>query len=256
MPGSWPIGAWTTTAASWRPRRSPRSSSSSSTCIRSRPRRIDRGSASTSWSRRSTSAVRRWSGPAAKNHANVAIVTSPARYDAVLAALAGEGGVAARPALGTGRRGLPPHRGVRRPDRRGAAAPDGDRRRAAPGRARPARRVRSVPAHPDDRPRQGRDPALRREPAPAGGALPAPGCRGRRPVRLGRATPPGQGPELQQRPRRGRGGGAGGHPARRRLRHRQAHQPVRRRRTTDPAGRLGGRPGRRLRCRPSAGSSG
>ena len=30
---------------------------------------------------------------AAKNHANVAIVTSPARYDAVLAALAGEGGV-------------------------------------------------------------------------------------------------------------------------------------------------------------------
>ena len=30
---------------------------------------------------------------AAKNHANVAIVTSPARYDAILAALAGDGGV-------------------------------------------------------------------------------------------------------------------------------------------------------------------
>ena len=42
-------------------------------------------------SSRSTSAARRWSGPAAKNHATVAVVTSPARYPEVLAALADGG---------------------------------------------------------------------------------------------------------------------------------------------------------------------
>ena len=126
---------------------------------------------------------------AAKNHANVTIVTSPARYEAILAALAGEGGVplGLRSALA-----IEAFRHTAAYDARIAAelpAPHGDRRGAAAGRARPARGVRSVPAHPDDRPRQGRDPALRREPAPTGRALPAPGC-GRSTARSPRASRP------------------------------------------------------------------
>ncbi len=85
---------------------------------------------------------------AAKNHASVAIVTSPTRYEAVLAALEGEGSVPARPSLGTRRRGVPAHRRLRRPDRRRAARPDGRRRDRAAGRARAAGRVRSVPVDP------------------------------------------------------------------------------------------------------------
>ena len=82
---------------------------------------------------------------AAKNHASVAIVTSPARYDAVLARArarrSGGGGAPLRP----GRRGLPPHRRLRRPHRRRAARPDGRGGRAAcrTSRAFPARPTRT-----------------------------------------------------------------------------------------------------------------
>ena len=58
---------------------------------------------------------------AAKNHANVAIVTSPARYDAVLEAVRDGGARPRRPAGGPRDRGVPPHGGLRRADRRGAA---------------------------------------------------------------------------------------------------------------------------------------
>ena len=83
---------------------------------------------------------------AAKNHASVAIVTDPGRYDAVLAALDAEGGDPGRPAGGPGRRGVPPHRRLRRPDRRGAA-PSGWRPRAwrsptSPGCRAPPTRTR------------------------------------------------------------------------------------------------------------------
>ena len=71
---------------------------------------------------------------AAKNHASVAIVTSPARYPAILAAIAEEGSVPAGPAGGAGHRGVRPHGRVRRPDRRGAAAADGGRRRGPAAR--------------------------------------------------------------------------------------------------------------------------
>ncbi len=71
------------------------------------------------------------------------------------------------------------------------------------------------------------------------------------PFGVGTRTAPGQGALLQQRPRRGGGIGPRARPARPRRRHRQAHQPVRRRRTDDAHRRLGcgarGGPGQRLR---------
>ena len=116
---------------------------------------------------------------AAKNHANVAIVTSPGRYDAILAALAGDGGV------GDGLRAalaveafrhtaaydariaevLPPRMaaaGVPLPDEPGLPGADG-----------------SVSGEPHDLAREGRDASLRGEPPPARGPLPAPGERPR-----------------------------------------------------------------------------
>ena len=62
---------------------------------------------------------------AAKNHASVAIVTSPERYPAILAALAEEGSVPAGMRAAARDRGVPPHGRLRRTDRGGAAAPDG-----------------------------------------------------------------------------------------------------------------------------------
>ena len=120
---------------------------------------------------------------AAKNHANVAIVTSPARYDAVLAAIEARRARRRRAPRRAGRRSVPAHRRVRRPDRRGPADPPAGGAGAA-RRARAARGDGSVSAEPDDRAREGRVAALRGEPPPAGGPLPAPGERpGRRPVR-------------------------------------------------------------------------
>ena len=144
-----------------------------------------RASPSTSSSRRSTSAGRRWSGRRRRTTPTSPIVTSPARYDAILAR--------ARPAMAAsatrlraraGGRGLRAHRRVRRPDRRGPAAADGRRRRLVAGRAGPARAADPYPPTPHDRAREGRDASLRREPPPARGPLPAPGERPRRrPVR-------------------------------------------------------------------------
>ena len=134
---------------------------------------------------------------AAKNHASVAIVTSPARYDAVLAALDGA-------------------RRDRRPALRAALAVEAFRHTAAydariaaelPGRmAAAGRRPPDEPGLPgatDPYPasltiaaREGRDAALRREPAPAGGPLPAPGERPPTTARSRPARPPLQGKAL------------------------------------------------------------
>ena len=98
---------------------------------------------------------------AAKNHANVAVVVDPARYGEVLEALAGGGfTLAAAPAPGGG--GLRPHRVVRR----GGGFVDGQR-------ADRHQRRHRLPGVDRCHLGEGRGPALRREPAPAGGALPA-----------------------------------------------------------------------------------
>ena len=165
-PGRSPSRA-TTAGSSWT-RRSPRSSSWSSTSIRSPPRssgpgisidelieEIDIGG---------PSMVR----AAAKNHANVAIVTSPARYGDILAAL--EAARASTTACGARSRS----RRSRTPRRTTPGSP----RRCPGGWPRPDcidAAGRSVPGHPHDRPREGRHASLRREPAPAGRPLPAAG---------------------------------------------------------------------------------
>ena len=93
-----------------------------------------------------------------------------------------------------GRRGVPPHRGVRRADRGRAAGTHGRRGRR-----------RSLPRPPDDQPREGRHAALRRESASAGRPLSTgrPGADRRgRPLRDRSAATPGQAVVVQQRARR------------------------------------------------------
>ena len=129
---------------------------------------------------------------AAKNHANVAIVTDPARYGQVMEALQRGGGIP----LGL----------------RSALAADAFRhtaaydariaRRAAAAWPRPGSSCPTSPVCPAQRPvsaddhdhaGKGRDASLRGEPAPARGAVPA--CRRRdvgRPVRLDRAAARGK----------------------------------------------------------------
>ena len=104
---------------------------------------------------------------AAKNHPSVAIVTSPDRYDDVLPRRRRRR-LHARRAAAAGRRGVRPHRGVRRGGRRVDGAGAGRRPGRPAGRRSPAWRC--------DR---DRGAALRREPAPAGRALHAT-ARGRR----------------------------------------------------------------------------
>ena len=191
---------------------------------------------------------------AAKNHASVAIVTSPDRYEAVLAEIA-QGERRRGPPLGTRHRGVPAHRGLRRADRGGPPGADGRRRRRAARRSGPARRHGSVPADADRRAGEGRIAPLRREPAPAGGPLsPSGHDRDRRPVRDRCAAAPGQGPVLQQRARCVRRGGARSGVTRPGLRHRQAHEPVRRRRTALVPRRPGRRPSPAIRSPRSVGS--
>ncbi len=116
--------------------------------------------------------------------------------------------------------GLPPHRPLRRRDRRLLRPGRGARRQL-----RSSRDGRDVPLSPEPHVREGPGPALRREPAPAGRVLQRP--------RLdpllggGRAQAAGEGAFLQQHPRprrrlapgdRARGAG---------LRDRQAHEPLR-----------------------------
>ena len=82
---------------------------------------------------------------AAKNHASVAIVMDPARYDADPRRPRRGGRGPARPARRARRRGVPAYRRVRRPDRGGAAAsgwpPRAWRSRTSP--ACPVRRTRT-----------------------------------------------------------------------------------------------------------------
>ena len=98
---------------------------------------------------------------AAKNHAGVAVVVKPESYDAVCAELEETGGRDLRldPALAR-QRGLRPDRPLRRRDQPLVLA-----------------LLRGLPRAPRDRVREGARPRLRREPAPAGGAL----LGGRRP---------------------------------------------------------------------------
>ena len=96
---------------------------------------------------------------AAKNHPSVAVVTSPGGYDDVLAAVAGRR-LHPRPAAAARRRGVRAHRDVRRARRvlDGQRAHRHQRRHRLPGLDR-----RDLG--------EGARAALRREPAPAGGAL-------------------------------------------------------------------------------------
>ena len=146
---------------------------------------------------------------AAKNHASVAIVTSPARYPAILEALDAHGEVplALRSALAVEAyrhtAAYDARIAAELPARMAAAGIELPPDPGFPGAARP------VPAGAHGLAREGRHAALRREPAPAGRALPAHGPRaaaGRRAVRGRRAAAPGQGAQLQQRPRRVRRG--------------------------------------------------
>ena len=95
---------------------------------------------------------------AAKNHPSVAIVTSPTRYADVVAARR-RGRLHAGRAAAAGRRGVRPHRGVRR----GGRGVDG-----AGARRRPGDLVAGL-RRADARPRGGA--AVRREPAPEGGPV-------------------------------------------------------------------------------------
>ena len=110
---------------------------------------------------------------------------------------------------GPRRRSVPSRCRLRRTHRRRAPAADGGGDRPA-RRARPARRRRSIPGHATARVREGRNAALRREPAPGGGAVPTAwhACEPR-PVRPRRPTAAGQSAQLQQRPRHVGGGGTG-----------------------------------------------
>ena len=129
---------------------------------------------------------------AAKNHPSVAIVTSPDRYGDALRGGVATGASPSRSGKRAGRRGVRPHRGVRR----GRGELDGQRATSsADGRLAGLRR-RDL--------EQVRGAALRREPAPAGRAL------RRRPaaVLAGGGAAARQGDVLQQL-RRHRRGAAG-----------------------------------------------
>ena len=196
---------------------------------------------------------------AAKNHASVAIVTSPARYDAVLEAVRGGGDVpdGLRAALA-----IEAFRHTAAYDARIAAELPG--RMAAAG-VDAARTSRACPA-PTTRSRRASRSASRRSrrcatartptsPRPATAAPAA--TRRRRPVRDRRAPPlQGKPLSLQQRPRRLGRRGDRPRPRRPGLRDRQAHEPVRRRGTRDARRGLGGgarrRPGLGVRRRRGA----
>ena len=170
---------------------------------------------------------------ASKNHRSVGVVTDPSQYAAVLEDLRANDGDALRGAQGVARpRGVRAHGGLRRGD---PPVPLDARGRAA--------------AHDLRRGVAGPLPALRREPAPGRRAL-------RRPARApglarARAGAQRQGAVLQQLPRRRRGLGPRARARAARRRHRQAHQPLRRRHGGDVHGgvrpRPRGRPPQRLR---------
>ena len=169
---------------------------------------------------------------AAKNHANVAIVTSPARYDAVLAgARPTAGAIDDRLRRALAHRGVPPHRRLRRADRRGAARADGRGRPGLPdepglpGATDPYPASLTIALEKVETLRYGENP---HQPA---ARYRRPGRDARRTGRSRSSAPPLQGKALSYnnvldaaaaaalgRALRGPG-----------VRHRQAHQPVRRR---------------------------
>ena len=192
----------------------------------------------TSASSRSTSAARRWSARRPRTTPSVAVVVSPDRYDEVLGAVAAGGFTLAERQRCAGRRGLRPHRGVRR----GGRVLDGQRAR------RPADDGSVFPdvGRRDLGPRGGA--ALRREPAPAGRAL--------RGSRRARAGPGGaaarQGDVLQQLRRRRRRPARGLRLRRADRRDHQARQPVRHRGRRRTSRTRTARPTPATRCRRSA----
>ena len=107
---------------------------------------------------------------AAKNHRDVTVVVDPADYAAVLAEMRSNGGGRVR-----GDQRAPGAQGLRTA-RRATTAPSPTTWAAAT-----ARRAQALRRDPPPRPAQGAGPALRREPAPARGAL-------RRLLRRGRAA--------------------------------------------------------------------
>ena len=210
---------------------------------------------STSWSRRSTSAGRRWSARRPRTTPRVAIVTSPARYDGVLAALDEHGAIplGLRSALAV--EAFAPHRRVRRPDRRRAAVPHARRRRrpaaraGLPGAEDPYPPVLTISMAKVETLRYGENPhqpAARyrrtdREPRPAEGPFAS-------------GEPPLQGKALSYNNVLDASAAAvaGPAPARPRRRHRQAHQPVRRGRARRRCSRPGTPRSPATRCRRSA----
>ena len=206
-----------------RPRHRPASTSSSSTSSRSRPR-SGRGHVGIDEAIEMIDvAGAALLGAAARNAAGVAAVVDPAHYGQLLDEIRELGQVSAELRA----TGSPPTRSARSPP-----TTPRSRRTSTRSAATASRAAR-------DGPREGRRPALRREPAPAGGVLP----RDDPPLRDARRrdAAPRRAADVQQpaRPRRrlpDRGGlhGADG-------RHRQAHRPGR-------AG-LGGRAGRGLPAR-------
>ena len=232
-------------ASSWPPR-SRRSSWSSSTSIRSRRRPSDRASRSTSWSRRSTSAGRRWSGR--RPRTTPTWRSSPRRRGTTPSSRrsTADGGVGDGLRARAGRRGVPPHRGLRRADRRGAAG-----RMAAGGVALPDEP--GLPGASDPYPpsltialekvealRYGENPhqPAARYRRPGHGPATAPS----RPVsRRSRARPLSYNNVLDASAAAALGRALRG-PA---VRHRQAHQPVWRRGAPDAPRGLGGGAGRR-----------
>ena len=198
---------------------------------------------------------------AAKNHANVAIVTDPARYAGILDALDSPNGIDAER-----RRALALEAFAHTAAYDARIAAELPRRMAAAGQSLPDEP--GLPGAGDPYPprltvtlekvetlRYGENPhqpaaRYRRPGDDAGG----------RPVRRRAGPVAGQGALVQQRARRRGRRGARPRPARPGGRHRQAHQPVRRRRARDAARRVvrgaRGRSGQRVRRRRGADAPG
>ena len=193
---------------------------------------------------------------AAKNHANVAIVTSPARYASVLAAIDADGrvndGLRAALAVEAFRHTAAYDARIAEvlPERMAQVLELPDEA-GLPGSADPYPPSLTIALEKVESLRYGENPhqPAARYRRPGSGA-------GRRPVRDGRAAAPGQGAVIQQRARRLGRGGDRPRVARPGRGDRQAHQPVRRRRAAHVARGLAGRARRRSdlrlrrRCRP------
>ena len=185
---------------------------------------------------------------AAKNHASVAIVTSPARYGAVLAALDEHGSIplGLRSALAVEAfrhtAAYDARIAAELPGRMVAAGVELPAEPGLPGADDPYPPVLTISMDKVDTLRYGENP---HQPAARYRRTDREPRADRRPVRERGAAAPGQGAVLQQRARRLCRRRARPADARSRDRHLQAHQPVWRRGASDPARGLGGGAGRR-----------